>query len=452
MTPARQAALEALLAIDRDDAFTALALDEALEAAPLEARDRALATELVYGVTRYRNTLDWMLGQVSHRPLEDTPPAVRNALRMAAYQLFYLTRVPAAAAVHQAVELAGRAGHRGTGAFVNGVLRQLQRRRENLPWPRREEDLVGYLSLAHAHPRWLVERWVRRFGAEEAEALLRANNSPAPTVLRANRLRCDVPGLIGRLAEESVAARRGRLAPEAVVLEAGASLGRLSAYRDGWFQPQDEGAMLVAPVVGPAPGQRLIDACAAPGGKATHLAELMDDQGQVVAVDVRPFRVNLVRQAARRLGLRSVRAVLGDARRLAEEYAGRADGVLVDAPCSGLGVLRRRPDAKWRKRESDIAGLADLQLEILLGAGACVRAGGTLVYSTCTTEPEENQAVVERFLAAAPGFRLADPGPRLPPPLRAEAARHGGLVQLYPHRHGTDGVFVARLEKVEHQL
>ncbi|MFO7173163.1 MAG: 16S rRNA (cytosine(967)-C(5))-methyltransferase RsmB [Bacillota bacterium] len=451
---AREVALRALVRIEVDGAYANLALDQALSRWALpDPRDRALATELVYGVTRRRGTLDWALGQVASRPLADLTPWIRNILRQGAYQLLYLDRIPASAVIHEAVELAKRYGHPGVAGFVNAVLRGLQRRLPELPFPDPERDPAGYLEVAESAPRWLVERWLGEYGPEEARALLAAMNQPPPLTARVNRLRTDREALIQRLAAEGVTAQPTRYSPDGVVLTgvaSAASLEALPSHREGLFTVQDESSMLVAPVVDPRPGETVLDIAAAPGGKSTHLAERMGDQGRVVAVDLHPHKIALIEAAAKRLGLRSVEPVCADGRTVGRLFAGRADRVLCDLPCSGLGTLARRPDARWRKRPEDIPTLAALQLELLRAAAQALRPGGVLVYSTCTITREENLAVVEAFLAEHPDFRPDDLTPFLPEALRGEPGVQEGWIQLLPHRHGTDGFFIARLVRRGH--
>lgn len=450
-SPARVAALYALKRIDADGAYANLALDEALDRFALDGRDRALATELVYGVTRRRATLDWALGQVSNRPLDELNPWVRNILRQGAYQLMYLPRIPAPAVVHEAVELAKVRGHAGVAAFVNGVLRGLLRRLPNLEFPPAAQDPAGHLAVAYSQPRWLVERWLAQFGPDETRDLLEALNRVPPLAVRTNRLRTTPEALAQRLAAEGVQVRPARWSPDGLVLaevSAAAPLERLPSFQEGLFTVQDESSMLVAPVLDPQPGETVVDLAAAPGGKTTHLAERMQDRGRVIAVDVHPHKCELVAGAARRLGITCIETVCADARSAGRLLAGRADRVLCDLPCSGLGTLARRPDARWRKRPEDIPTLAALQREILDQAAAALRPGGVLVYSTCTLAPEENDQVVDAFLAAHPDFAAEDLRPYLPEGLRREPGVDRGRLWLLPHRHGTDGFFIARLRRI----
>ena len=433
--PAREVALRALLAVERG-AEAGPALRRELDRV-LDPRARALATELVYGVTRLRGALDMEIGQHCRTAIEALAPAVRAVLRLGAYQLRVLDRIPDYAAVGSSVTLVRRHVPAATG-LVNAVLRHIAA--AGRPQP----AAAAAASLA-SHPAWLVQRWTERLGADEAAALCAADNRPLPVVLRTNPLRADRDGLLAEFAAMGVAATPGRWLPEAVYLGRGTVPAGLAALRQGRCSVQGEASMLVAHVADPAPGALCLDVAAGPGGKATHLAEWMGDQGTVVANDAAPWRAALVGQAAARLGLRALRVQVGDGRSLPGAWAGACDVVVADLPCSGLGTLATRADARWRKREADIFALSLVQRELLAAAALCVRPGGRLVYSTCTTEPEENEEIVAAFLADHPTFAPEDMRPRLPAGLVAATAGGGATLRLWPHHHGTEGFFVAAL-------
>lgn len=442
---AREAALKVLLAVETRGAYAGLALEA--EARPLKGPDRGLATELVHGVLRHRALLDFTLGTRLQRPLASLPVPIRNVLRLGLYQLMSLDRVPAAAACNTSVELAKAYGHPGTAALVNAVLRGLAKVREaGDPWPAPPKDpFPVYLSITESHPLWLIERWLGRLGTEQARRLAQANNQAPPVTIRTNLLRTSRDELAGRLEAEGVSVMPGRHAPEALHMTGSPALEELEAFQQGLFSVQDEASMLVARVVAPEPGELVIDACAAPGGKTTHLAELMGDTGQVLAGDIHRHRLKLVGTAASRLGLKSVKLAAGNASRLGDKYKLRADRLLLDAPCSGLGVLRRRSDLRWRQSPQAIGQLAALQRSLLEGSCGTVKPGGVLVYATCSTEPEENEAVVAEFLTAHPEFAPDDIAPFVPASLAGACV--GGSLRTWPHDHGTDGFFIARLRR-----
>ncbi len=438
---AREVALKIINEINDQGAYANIALARELARRPLSDQDRRFVTELVYGTVKAGATLDWLLGHYSSRPLAKVAPVIRNILRMGAYQIFFLSRVPVSAACNQAVELAKKYGHAGTVKFVNAVLRSAGRSPDKAAYPDPAAAPARYLALKYFHPEWLVARWLGRLGFADCEALLAANNTTPPLSLRTNTVKISREELLARLAAEGAAGEPSAWAPEGVVCREYPALAGLASLREGLFQVQDESSMLVAHVVGPRPGEFVIDACGAPGGKSTHLAALMGDKGRVLSTDLYEHKLKLTAENAARLGLGLIETKVFDATKLHTAYAGQADRVLVDAPCSGLGVLRRKPDSRWRKSESMLRDLPELQAAILDSAAACVRPGGVLVYSTCTTEPEENEHVVAAFLAGHGDFALADAGALLPVP-RAEA-----MVQLWPHRDGVDGFFIARLER-----
>ncbi|AQS59053.1 16S rRNA (cytosine(967)-C(5))-methyltransferase RsmB [Desulforamulus ferrireducens] len=444
---ARELALLVGKMVEEEGAYANLALNKVLEQYQPGKLDRAFATELVYGVLRKLNTLDWVLAHFLKQPLASQTVWVRNILRMGTYQIMFMPRVPDSAACNESVNLAKKYGHAGAAKFVNGVLRNVAREQANLDYPDPQEDPVDYIALKYSHPTWLVERWLKEFGFEETVALCQANNRPAPNTVRTNTLKITREALIKRLQEEAVEARETKYVPEGLNLNNFLSYRSLSSFQEGLYQVQDESSMLVAHVLNPATGSRVLDVASAPGGKTTHVAQLMRDTGEIIACDLYAHKLDLIMDNCRRLGITSIRAEVADARELYKTYQGWADYVLVDAPCSGLGVLRRRPDARWRKDPSQLPGIVRLQKEILQSAAKCLRPGGVLVYSTCTITPEENLGVVQDFLAEHPEFSLGDLRQLLPPGLDQEATAEKGYLQLLPHVHGMDGFFIARLRK-----
>ncbi|MBN2908303.1 16S rRNA (cytosine(967)-C(5))-methyltransferase RsmB [Polycladomyces sp. WAk] len=444
---AREVALDVLIAVETRHAYSNLALDHALDEADLSPRDRGLATELVYGTVQRRNTLDWLLDSLLKKGVDSLQPWVRQLLRMGVYQLVYLDRIPARAAVHETVEIAKKRGHRGISGLVNGVLRALLRQ-PSVPEPPSSMPTVERLAITTSHPEWLVRRMMDVYGEQTAIAILEANNRPPAAGLRVNRLKTDRDTVLKRLkaARPEATVEPSPVSAQAIRYRGGGSPARLPGFEEGNFTIQDEASMLVAKVVAPRPGWRGLDACAAPGGKTTHLAELMDNCGHILACDIHSHKVDLIRDHAARLGISIIEARQADARKL--DASQSFDFVLLDAPCSGLGVIRRKPDIKWSKEAENIAPLIALQRELLDAVSRMIRPGGVLVYSTCTLEPRENEEQVQSFLARHPAFRADEQLPRLLPETVVEHCRvEKGMVQLLPHQLDTDGFFIARMIK-----
>lgn len=440
-SPARVVAARVLERVETAAAYADLALDAELSRRRLAPRDRALATELVYGTLRWQRYLDWVLAPHSRRRLDALDVRARALLRLTAYQIAFLERVPPFAAVNDAVTLARRGARPGVAAFVNAVLRSFSRRGAREREPRLPADRAEALGLRCSFPTWIAARWIERWGAAEAEALMRAMNERPPLTLRANTLATTREALAVRLAaEDGVATRPTPHAPEGLVAEPGGRPAEWRAFAAGAFAVQDEASMLVARLLDPRPGETVADACAAPGTKTTHLGQLMAGTGRILALDPQPARLALVREAAARLGLSIVDTLEGSAETLAPRFPAACDAVLVDAPCSNLGVLRRNPEVKWRRQPADIAASAARQREILDAAATMVRPGGRLVYATCSLEPEENERVTCDFLAARRDF-TPDPPAEFPVPL------DGGVLRCLPHRLSTDGFTAVRFRR-----
>jgi len=384
-----------------------------------------------------RRALDHALGIHLSRPVDALDPALRSVLRLGSYQLLYLTRIPARAAIHESVALARQTGHEGHAKIANAVLRKVSQTPPGaLPWP---AEPIEAIATRHSYPDWIITLWARERGLEEAEQIARAQNEPLPVVLRVNTLKVSREALLERFAAHGIAAEPSRLAPEGVRLGEAAAIPGLPGYDEGWWYVQGEAAMLAASALDPQPGETIADIGAAPGGKATHLAERMRDTGRVLAVEPHAGRLALVVENARRLGISCIEPV----QRSGEEPPGSpVDRALVDAPCSGLGTLYRKADLRWRMTPEEAAKLPELQLGLLEAAAVAVKPGGALLYATCTISRAENEGVAESFLARHPEFS--------PGVFGAGEWRDGaraGMIQLLPHRHGTEGFFLARFDR-----
>lgn len=435
---ARDAALTSIIRICEEGAYANITVRQTLLKTELSAADRGLYTELVYGVLRYKNTLEWILQKLSKHPLRKLDVPVRYAALLGLYQLRYLDRIPPSAAVNEAVRLAKARSHAGGAGFVNAVLRNYLRRQEEFVLPDPEKKPVQYLSLQYGQPEWLAALLLRERGAERTESLLAEFNRPRELTVRVNTLRTSIPAQGERWQARGIAARQLAL-PEAFAVE-----GTVRALQEdlaaGYIYVQDPASMYVAHAVAPVAGERVLDVCAAPGGKSMHLAALMRDTGRLVACDVHEHKLALLRDNAARLGVHSLEAVEQDATIARPEWYGAFDRVLVDAPCSGLGVIGRRPDVKWRRQESDLAVFPPLQAGILAQAAEYVAPGGRLVYSTCTLRRAENEDITAAFLAARPDFsrtELALPGLTAPE----------GEITLWPPESHTDGFYICSMTK-----
>jgi|LSQX01.1.fsa_nt_gb 16S rRNA (cytosine967-C5)-methyltransferase len=442
-TLARRIAVKVLESAERRKSYVNLALNSRLTG-DITKEDRARITDLVYGTSRYLGTIDRHLTPHCKRDLQDLPGPIRAILRLALYEILY-TQTPPPVAVDQAVELAKLYGHRGTASLVNGVLRSFLRKGSE-PVPSLAEDPAEHIAITYSHPQWLVERWVARFGADFTASLCQANNEPAPTTIRVNTLITTRQQLASDLAERAIEALPTTLSPHGLSIKGFDRLADLDLFIQGHFTVQDESSMLVAPALEAKPGDFVVDLCSGPGGKTTHLAALMEDRGRILALDIHPHKLTLVQQTCKRLGIQCVETLHGDARDLltkVPELAGQVQRVLIDAPCSGLGVLRRRPDARWRKNPAEPAALAKLQRQLLAVGMKLLARGGRLVYSTCSFEREETLANVAWLLENFP-LRPVN----LAGLINVEPAVEGlpGTLTLFPHIHGTDGFFLAAFD------
>ena len=467
ITPsARAIALSLLVESVKSEEGVDVLLDRALARCSFDSRERALTVEITYGVLRRLSTIDWRLEPVLEKPLPRLPVAVQMLLRLGAYQLLFLDRIPQSAAVNESVNLAraiaGTVGRDWSG-FVNAVLRALLRHPPQ-PWPSMDLDASQGLALRYSVPGWLSRRWVERLGVASAEMACEGVSVAPPFTLRVNYLITTRDTLLETFAQLGIAAKPTSVSPFGILIEDGGSVPSLPGFHEGSFYVEDEAAQLIPPLLDPQPGDIVLDACAAPGGKSTHLADLMHNKGIIYAVDRKGARLELLRSNCHRLGVQIVVPIVGDIRQPREwvptiETAESpsvekpkvadlsVDRILVDAPCSGLGVLRRHPEAKWRIDERALPRHQALQCQILEAVAPCLRPGGVLVYSTCSTEPEENEHVIEQFCRVHAEFQRESVVSWLPPAAQGFVTEQGAFSTV-GNQFSMDGFYAARLRKV----
>ena len=438
----RQLAFLALRSVHRG-AFADVSIDKVLHQTDLSAIDRRLLTELVYGCVRRQRTLDALIDQLAAKKTQ--PPDLRIILHLGLYQLRYLNQIPASAAVNTTVELAKQNGFSGLTGFVNGLLRQYLRVNEVSDLLQLPDSLIERLGVLHSFPDWIVQVWLDQFGLAETEKLCEYMNQPPHIDLRVNTLRSSLPEVEAAMQSVGIQVQRVPHLPQALRLPQGAgAIQNLPGFHEGWWIVQDSSAQLVSYLVDPQPGEVIADACAAPGGKTMHLAELMHDRGTVWAYDRTPSRLKRLQQNIDRLSLKSIQICVGDSRDL-PQLVGQCDRVLIDAPCSGLGTLNRHADARWRQTPTTVQELSQLQGEILNHASSWVKPKGSLVYATCTLHPAENESVIQDFLGQHPDWGVERPAfdGAIAPFLHPQ-----GWAKVLPHQQGMDGFFMVRLKRM----
>ncbi len=454
---AREVALECLLTLSHSSTSIASVVDSAFGRHAVGGRERRFINGLVYGVIRWQKQLDWVLDRFIN-PRFQLDARHRNILRLGAFQLLHLDGIPAHAAIFETVQLATshlrRNRGRKTAGFINAVLRSVQREGATLTYPLLDANPIEHIALSLSYPTWLVKRWLETRGVTWTLAFCRASNQVAPLALRVNTLLTKREEVCESLAASGIAATASRIAPDGVVLESRAITAFDTAGEQtlkdilnrGDIYAQDESAMLVARLLSPENAEYIVDLCAAPGGKTTHLAHLMGNAGKIIAVDVSAEKVAVLEKNCRRIGACNVKTRVLDATKADLSFMKTADAVLIDAPCSGFGTLRRHPDIRWNKTFEQVRALSEMQYNLLKNAARHIKPGGILVYSTCSIEPIENEKVVQRFLADFPMWTIENAKDFLPdvPP---SVITPQGFVQTFPHEHGVDGAFAARLQK-----
>lgn len=427
MDKVRLAAAKIIYAVTEKGAYANIELSQALRQENFSDLDRRFCTELVYGTVKTAVTLDWKLQKYLSRSIEKVDAKVLTVLRLGMYQIFFMDRVPESAAVNESVEIAKKISI-GASKFVNGVLRNVLRSPDKSKIP--EGDDAESIALKTFHPTWLVRLFAEEFGLETAKKICAADNVEPPLCLRVNFLKTSREKVLEELKNKNLQVEESKIAAEGIICRSHGALDKLKILKRGFCQVQDESSMFAAHFLNPAENDFVIDCCAAPGGKSTHIAELMHNRGKIIACDIHAHKIEHIRQNAKRLGVKIIEPVLLDARNIGEKYFEQADKILIDAPCSGLGVIRRKADLRLKKNFVDIEKLPALQFEILKGAAKALKVGGILVYSTCTILRRENEDVVNKFLAENKNFELLE------------------TKNFLPHIDKTDGFFCAKLTKM----
>lgn len=441
----RAICLEILNRIERADGHPDRLLSDSFKRyRHLTTLDRGFLTELTYGVLRWRERLDWLIRHLSKIPFEKIETETRNILRLGLYQMEFLTRTPASAAVNESVELAKRHRGAGGGGFVNAMLRSYLRKREEISYPEIEQDPALHISVLYSHPIWLVKRWIEEMGIEETMKACEFNNRISPLTLRANTLKIGREELIERLREKGLKPIPTSFSSEGIQLDDPPPISEWPFLKEGLFVIQDEASQLVTSILDPKAGERILDGCASPGGKTTHMAQRMKNQGEVYALDLTSEKLALIEEICGRLGIRTVRTIRGDASHPLPGMEERGfDRILADVPCSGFGTLRKNPDLKWRREEREIRRLHKLQWAILNNLSVYLKRGGILVYSTCTIFREENEEVINQFLKTHADFKLQSISDLFPK--QYDPLIENGCLKTFPPKDGMDGFFIARM-------
>ncbi|CCQ96058.1 Ribosomal RNA small subunit methyltransferase B [[Clostridium] ultunense Esp] len=440
----REIGLKILMDIKLKGAYSNYAINKFLKD-EMDVKDENLIRELVYGVVENCLYLDHIISKLSKVKIKKIQPAILEILRMGVYQIAFMEKIPDRAAVNEAVILSKKYGYKGASGFVNGVLRNFSRNKESLMMVE-EKNPITYLSIMYSHPKWMVERWVDEYGYEFTEKLCRENNNKPRLNIRVNRLKTSREQLMDSLSDYGYMVYKTKYAKDGIIVDNPIRITEVKEFKLGHFTIQDESSMLVSQIANPKEDSLVLDLCSAPGGKSTHMGELMGNKGRIISRDIYDHKLDLVRENFGRLGIDIIEIEIFNALDLDKSMVGKVDYCILDAPCSGLGIIRRKPDIKWNRKEEDIRGLKEIQINILNIAKHYVRPGGTIIYSTCTIGREENVDVVNEFLKDNKEFRLSGFEDSVDSIENIDTVKDG-YVQLFPHIHGTDGFFIARIQK-----
>lgn len=442
---AREIALKILYEVNVKKAYSSIAVNKRIKITKNEL-DELFIRELVYGVLENLIFLDWIIKKYSKVRFNKILPIVKEILRMGIYQIIFMDKVPDSAACNESVKLAKKYSHKGTVGFVNGVLRSISRNKNNIEFPNKEIEPIKYLSIKYSHPEWMIKRWIEEFGFEFTEMLCNANNKKPKLNIRVNTLKISRDELIDKFKNKGLKVYKTKYADDGIIVENPVRITDTEEFSKGYFQIQDESSMLVGQILNPKEGSLVLDVCSAPGGKTTHIAQKMNNKGRIIARDIHKHKLELVEQNAKRLGIDIIKTEVFDALVLDKNLVGKIDYCVVDVPCTGFGLIRRKPEIKYNRTLEDIKEINEIQYNILKNSSRYLKTNGILVYSTCTIEKDENIRLINRFLSENPMYRLA--------PIEEikcddiKFSSKNGYIELFPNIHGTDGFFIAKLIKI----
>lgn len=442
----RETILDILTEVFEKDGYSNITINKYLKLKKdLDPREENFIREIVYGIIENNIYLEFIISKTSKIKINKIHPTIKTILKIGIYQLVFMDRMPHRAAVNETVNLVKKHGHRGTIGFVNGILRNISRDKEKYITIH-DKNPVDSISIRYSHPKWLVRKWIEEYGEKFTEELCKANNETPRLNLRVNTLKTSKYDLKQSLLNKGYNVEDGRYADDILIVDNPIRLTNITEYREGLFTIQDESSALVGQIINPLPGSTVIDMCSAPGGKSTHLAQIMKNKGKILSLDIHQHKIKLIKDNAKRLGIDIIESYVEDAEKFNKEFVNMADYVLVDAPCTGFGLIRRKPEIKINRKEEDIKELASIQWTILNNAKEYVKLGGILFYSTCTITKEENTDLIRRFIDINPNFKLVSIK-NVINNFEDYNSLDKGCVQLFPHIHHTDGFFYAKLIK-----
>lgn len=443
----REIALKILREVDEKAAYVNISINRNIED-KLTEKDESFIREIVYGVIDNKLYIDWVIEKFSRIKFNKISSIIKNILRMAIYQIIFMDRVPDSAAVNEAVKLSKKYSHKGTYGFVNAVLRNIADEKNSIMLPDKEKDVMMYMSIKYSHPKWMIENWIKEFGVDFTESLCRENNGKPKLNIRVNTLKINRDDLMNVLSQKGFKCSKTKYSNDGIIIDNPTKITDTDEFKNGYFIIQDESSMLVAQVMNPKPGSLVLDMCSSPGGKATHIAQFMNNKGRIIARDIYFHKLKLIEENVKRLGIDIIETQLFDGLKLDNSLIEKVDYCLIDAPCSGLGLIRRKPDIKWRKTKTDLENIKELQYEILTTGSKYIKQNGVLVYSTCTIEKDENIRLIKRFLNENQNFKLISFDDLLPDD-ELLLSKKDGYLELYPNVHKTDGFFIAKLVRCE---